>query len=106
MEKRVTNDDVAKFIEATAKLVKLDPQKISKDAYERLVLALTNEKYQEMDEAEMQMCVAESNLYATFNEKQKKLYSEFCEKRDAFYKKEAVVFKKELREEFKTKIKG
>ncbi len=106
MKRKVTNDDVSKFIERIVELINLDPQKISKDAYERLVLAATNEKYQEMDKAEIQMCEAELNLSATFNEEQKKLYSEFCEKRDDFYKKEMVIFQKELREEFKKKVKG
>lgn len=105
MKKKVTNDDVAKLIERIAEFVK-NPQNSSEEAYERLVLAATNEKYQEMDKAEIQMCEAELNLSATFNEEQKKLYSEFCEKRENFNKKEMVIFQKQLREEFKKKVKG
>lgn len=41
-----------------------------------------------------QMWLAESDLVSTFDENQQKLYKDFCDKRDAFYKLAEEIYQK------------
>ena len=66
MKKKVTNKDV---------------EDILREAVERINI----EYRKDLSVASAMMHIAEELLARTFNEKQKKLYEDFCEKRKIFY---------------------
>ena len=66
MKKKITNEEVGKVIGELADKIRSEMDFDFRVAYG-------------------QMGIAENDLVDTFDEKQKKLYKDFCEKRETFY---------------------
>lgn len=77
MRKKVTNDDVAKAIGEMAEQIR-------------------SEMDFELRVAEGQMGLAETDLVYTFNDEQKKLYEDFCQKRKIFYAIASQVYQRKF----------
>ncbi|MBE7083468.1 MAG: hypothetical protein E7373_02545 [Clostridiales bacterium] len=77
MRKKVTNEEVAKTIGELADKIRSEMDFDFRVAYG-------------------QMCLAENDLSYTFNEEQKKLYKDFCEKREAFYALASDMYKRKI----------
>ena len=75
MKKKVTNEEVGKAIGKMAEAVR-------------------SEMDYDLRVAESQMAIAEIDLVSSLNEEQKKLYDNFCKKRNAFFNLAREVYKR------------
>ena len=75
MKKKVTNEEVGKAIGKMAEAVR-------------------SEMDYDLRVAKSQMAIAEIDLVSSLNEEQKKLYDNFCKKRDAFFNLAREVYKR------------
>ncbi len=75
MKKKLTNEEIAQFIGKIAEQVR-------------------DEMDNDLARAYGHMCVAETDLANTFNEKQKQLYEDFCKKREEFYSIAAELYER------------
>lgn len=75
MKKKVTNEEVGKAIGKMAEAVR-------------------SEMDYDLRVAESQMAIAEIDLVSSLNEEQKKLYDDFCKKKDAFFNLAREVYKR------------
>ena len=77
MKKKVTNEEVGQVLGEVAEKIRDDLD------YEFRV-------------AESQMWIAENELVDTLNEAQQKLYLEYCEKRNTFYKLAQEIYQRKF----------
>ena len=73
-------------------------RKTANEEVKKLLKSAVDEIHQELDGgfrvAQVIMCVAEDELVKSLDENQRILYKDFCKKREIFYKKASMLYKR------------